>query len=608
MSLWNIALRSILQRGVASTLTMLSMALGVMMVVLVLSIHGVVAQSFKNNADLGYSIIVGATKGGKLQLTLNAVYFISNTLDPIPYDYYLEFLTEEERKEHYQQSIAAHEFENRWQTAQAESLALATGGGGSLVSLLAIEATHEHEKKDLPWERRGKFAAYTGLAVPIMMGDFLGQFRVVATSPIYFDELEYDTENHLKYEFAQGRNFKTWSPEHGYFEAVLGANVAREMNLKIGDDFSPSHGEPGAGGHEQRFTVVGILKRSGKPIDRGAFINMEGFYLMEDHSKPLEEEPVDEDDEPVERVGGEGYTPVAEPDRRSALPVEQREVTAVLVRTSNMMAGAFLPGIIDDGKVAQAALPIEQITLLLDQTVAPFRWLLVLLTAMICFVSGVSILVSIYNSMNDRKRDIAVMRALGAGREAVMTIIMLESIMIASVGGFLGWIAAHAINAFASGLIADRTGVTIGFFHLTPGWNLLEILQGVNNNEGNPELLLSIFGQSLLAIAVGLIIAGMVMIAMSNRGSSRSMVSTALSVLLPPSVLLTPTKPSPLVGWGLLLWVIGFATLVVVGPVMLMNWEVSSELLLVPALLLLASLVGFLPAMNAYNTDVAEAL
>ena len=66
MSLWRIAWRSIQQRGLASVLTSLSMALGVMLVVAVLTVHGVVSESFRNNSSLGYNMIVGA-KGGKLQ-------------------------------------------------------------------------------------------------------------------------------------------------------------------------------------------------------------------------------------------------------------------------------------------------------------------------------------------------------------------------------------------------------------------------------------------------------------------------------------------------------------------------------------------------------------
>src|SRR5205814_4308185 len=106
MSLFRIALRSILQRGVASLLTTFSMALGVMLVVAVMSIHGLVSQSFINSASLGYNIIVGA-KGGQEQLTLNTVFYLSKPVENIPYTYYLEFLKRYERDRLLATSFAA---------------------------------------------------------------------------------------------------------------------------------------------------------------------------------------------------------------------------------------------------------------------------------------------------------------------------------------------------------------------------------------------------------------------------------------------------------------------------------------------------------------------
>src|SRR6187402_2922140 len=106
MSLFGIAFRSIQQRGVASLLTMFSMALGVMLVVAVLSIHGVVSQSFRNNASLGYNMIVGA-KGGQEQLVLNTVFYLSKPVENIPYTYYLEFLKRDERDKLLAESYAA---------------------------------------------------------------------------------------------------------------------------------------------------------------------------------------------------------------------------------------------------------------------------------------------------------------------------------------------------------------------------------------------------------------------------------------------------------------------------------------------------------------------
>ena len=73
------------------------MALGIMLVVSVLAIPGVIYQSFSTNASLGYNIIIGA-KGGKLQLTLNTVYYLSQPVENIPYEFYLEFKDQEARE------------------------------------------------------------------------------------------------------------------------------------------------------------------------------------------------------------------------------------------------------------------------------------------------------------------------------------------------------------------------------------------------------------------------------------------------------------------------------------------------------------------------------
>src|SRR5258707_6685013 len=125
MSLFRIAYRSILQRGIASLLTMFSMALGVMLVVAVLSIHGVVSQSFRNNASLGYNMIVGA-KGGREQLTLNTVFYLSQPVENIPYTYYLEFLKRDERDRLQAQSFGV---ESQHALGEASELLAASGGG-----------------------------------------------------------------------------------------------------------------------------------------------------------------------------------------------------------------------------------------------------------------------------------------------------------------------------------------------------------------------------------------------------------------------------------------------------------------------------------------------
>lgn len=509
MNLFLIAWRSIQQRGLASALTALSMALGVLLVVIVLAIHGVVSESF-NSSSLGYNLIVGANKGGKLQLTLNTVYYLSQPVENIPYDYYLEFTPAAQRATAQRHSIRSQVVATEWDTIDTSG-SVPTGFGG--LSGLAEAVTHVALRQEavdrLDHERAGRFSLFTGIAIPVCLGDYFGQFRVVGTTPDMFDKLTYGPAADRHYEFAAGRNFQHWSAEHGYFEAVVGATVAREMHVEVGQEISPAHGDPEGEGHERKFTVVGILKPSGTPNDRAVFINMEGFYLMEDHAKPL---PEPEETEPTSNSTEESATStpaVHSPTtgELEPLPIEQREVTAILVRTANPMVAVSLPTVINEGSVAQCVLPIREIANLFDFIVAPIQKALLGITALVCLVSGISILVSIYNSMSDRRHEIAVMRALGASRGTVMTIILLESILLSVGGGTLGWLSAHAVMALpqVSGYVEEQTGVPIGFTSFAPPvTNLAMPVIGPIMGLVSPELLL-VPALLLLAVVVGFI-------------------------------------------------------------------------------------------------------
>ena len=490
MSLFAIALRSIRQRGVASALTMFSMALGVMLVVAVLSIHGVVSQSFHNNSSLGYNMIVGP-KGGKEQLVLNTVYYLSAPVENIPYTFYLEFLKREDRDRLLTQSFDARASADVRDSLELVALADGSGLAGLAQPLAGGQAAEGlvpdvQEAKAPPVEfgRNGKYGQFTELAIPVCLGDYFGRFRVVGTTPTLFNDLVFDVENNRKFEFAQGRNFEWKSKENGFFEAVVGATVAREMEVKLGDGINPAHGEPGGHIHQRKFIVVGILAPSGTPNDRAVFVNMEGFYLMEDHAKPLDEkalgeEPAQPAQEMTEKQWKEYLAAKAKRERDQQLaadpeplPVEQREVTAILLRVPPMIAPAVENGI-NEGNQGQAVLPVAVIYRLFESFVNPIQWALLLLTAMICVVSGISILVSIYNSMSERRHEIAVIRALGAGRGTVMTIILLEATLLALGGGVLGWLLGHAGVYACSPLIEERTGVQVGFYDWEPAFRVL---------------------------------------------------------------------------------------------------------------------------------------
>src|SRR5262245_47584455 len=205
------------------------MALDLTRVLAVPSIHGVDSQSFRNNASLGYNMIVGA-KGGQEQLTLNTVFYLSKPVENIPYTYYLEFLKREERDR-----LQAHSFAAEFLTALRASNQLLQAEAGGLTGLadnrtidrvgsaLIPETRVKPHHPPVELGRDGKYGLMTETAIPLCLGDFFGRFRVVGTTPVLFDNFVWDIDNNRKFEMAQGRNFHWHDAEHGYFEAVVGA-------------------------------------------------------------------------------------------------------------------------------------------------------------------------------------------------------------------------------------------------------------------------------------------------------------------------------------------------------------------------------------------------
>jgi putative ABC transport system permease protein len=123
---------------------------------------------------------------------------------------------------------------------------------------------------------------------------------------------------------------------------------------------------------------------------------------------------------------------------------------------------------VNEGQVAQAVLPVREITSLFKVFVDPLQWILLTLTVLIVVVAGISILVSMYNSMSERRHEIAVMRALGASRGTVMNVVLLESILLALGGGLAGWLLGHALFAAFTPLVTSYTGVVAPAFQFDP--------------------------------------------------------------------------------------------------------------------------------------------
>lgn len=477
MSLIQIAWRNFCHRALSSILTTFSLALGVGLVVIVLSIFGIVNEAFTRNAQVGYNLVVGP-KGSALQLTLNSVYYLSQPIENLPFTEYMEFFDQETRAEmvrKYGGDPALGERDGEYAAYVVVPDVVSEHDGvvkfgetqdGFLLVDVETEDGERHEyeislSSELFVQDGDTVAVDTtlsesGFAIPLALGDYFGEFRAVGTTPDFFKRLRHGPELTEEFTFSSGRALEEYNQENKFFEAVLGSRVAQEMQINVGEEFKPTHGDPEGKGHGQGFVVVGILDPTGTPNDRVAFTNLEGFYLLENHSKPLTGDEII-----VEATEGH-----QDPDW-TPLSIPQREVTSILVRNGQTLLAPGMQNKINEGLQSQAAAPVGEIAKLMAAIVGPLLTALGIISLITCVVAAVGILVAIYNSMNDRRRDIAVMRALGARRDTVTMIILCESLLIALIGGILGWLLAHFAIWCYSGTIEAQTGVRPGMFSIS---------------------------------------------------------------------------------------------------------------------------------------------
>jgi putative ABC transport system permease protein len=299
--------------------------------------------------------------------------------------------------------------------------------------------------------------------IPLALGDNYKGYRIVGTN--------HDYVNLYEAELEEG---KLWKYN---LETVVGAKVAKLQNLKIGDTFNGSHGMSVAdlGHDEHEFKVVGILKPSGSVLDNLILTNVESVWTVHDHEEPDEEdhEHGDHDDHNHDQVIGTAY--------ETGLPVgdEDDEITAMLVQFRSPMGAVQLPRMINSDTNMQAASPAFETQRLFSLLGIGVDMLLAF-AYIIILISGLSIFISLYNALKDRKYDLAIMRSLGASQGKLFFHVILEGIIITVIGGLIGLLLGHGLMEALAGLYekSDDIGIT-GFIFVNQELYVLLIAIGV---------------------------------------------------------------------------------------------------------------------------------
>ena len=271
-----------------------------------------------------------------------------------------------------------------------------------------------------------RFSSYTKIkslpevdwTIPISLGDAYRGYRVVGTDENFFKHYRY--RRNQKIEVLNGKI------PVGIFDVVLGYEVAQKFQHKTSDSIILSHGisEKSFMDHSVTpFKVVGILNPPATPIDRSIFITLEGMEAMHigwDKGVP-------------------GKNSTVTPENLKKENIHIGQITSFLLKTKNRIQTLKLQRKIDSFPEDPLMAVIPGLALhQLWKTLSYIENILYLISLCVLAVGLISVIVSLYTSLNERRREIAIFRALGAGAGKVVSLLLVESSLIVLVGTLIG--------------------------------------------------------------------------------------------------------------------------------------------------------------------------
>ncbi len=365
---------------------------------------------------------------------------------------------------------------------------LIVGARGSPLQLVLYAVFRLGEaSNNIGWDSYRQIAAHPAVAwtIPLSLGDSHRGYPVLGTNNDYFTHFRYGLKTPLT--FAQGRAFS--DGREGVFEAVLGAEMAQQLGYRLGQSIVLSHGSgplPGLEHADKPFSVVGILTPTGTPVDRTVHVGLaaiEAIHLDWQGGMPLPGVDI-----PPGMVGKFDLTP--------------REITAFLIglhqRTAVFGVQRKIAGFKDEP--LQAVLPgvaLDQLWQSLafgERLLRGLSWLILLLG-----LSG--LLAVMLAGLGERRRELAILRALGAGLSHIVVLLLLESLILGVIGALGGLILLTGASLAAGPWLAQTWGIVLHSLAPSPAeWMLVSAIVATCLLAG----LLPAWRASRLALADGL--------------------------------------------------------------------------------------------------------
>ncbi|PLC02942.1 peptide ABC transporter permease [Variovorax sp. RO1] len=296
---------------------------------------------------------------------------------------------------------------------------------------------------NISWKSVQALQAHPGVdwVVPLSLGDSHRGFSVLATTPEYF--------SHFRYGDRQTLKLREGKPFDALFDAVVGAEVADKLGYHVGQKITLAHGsgELNVAEHADKpFTVVGVLARTGTPVDRTVHIGlaaMEAIHLEWVGGAPMPGVKI-----PAEQVRKFDLTP--------------KNVTAALVGLKNRAAVFGVQRWISTytGEPLMAILPGVALDELWS-VIGIGENALLLMSALVALVSLAGLVSVVMAGLNERRRELAVLRAVGAGLRHVLALLALEGALVTVLGVLLGVTMAVLGIALLSPWLQAQFGLTL---------------------------------------------------------------------------------------------------------------------------------------------------
>lgn len=290
--------------------------------------------------------------------------------------------------------------------------------------------------------------------IPYSLGDGHQGFRVVATNEDFFKHYQFRSKEHIQ--FAEGEPFKK------YFDVVIGSDVAETLKYKIGSSIVVAHGSTTGDAiqkHDDKpFHVVGILKPTGTSVDRAVYISLEAMEAIhldwQSGSAPTKEKQI-------------------AADKITAEMVKPTTITSFFLRTKNRIETLKLQREINEYKEEPLLSVIPGVVLSeLWQSLSSVEKILKGISFLVMIVGLMSMLIALMTSLNERRREMAILRVLGASLKHILGLILLETFVLTSVAVIL----ACTFKLIIELLFGPWLQVKYGLYLEAPLFSISEII------------------------------------------------------------------------------------------------------------------------------------